>query len=43
MRMNQKSGNDSLLEKAKKALKDLKNSDESNKLNKDVWVSGGYV
>ncbi len=38
-----KAGDKSALARAEKALKDLENSEEESKYNKDVWVSGGYM
>lgn len=38
-----KAGDKTAIERAKRALQDLEKADESNKYNKDVWVSGGYM
>ncbi len=38
-----KNGDKSALQRAEKALLDLAASEEPNKYNKDVWISGGYL
>ncbi len=38
-----KNGDKSALQRAEKALLDLAASEEPNKYNKDVWMSGGYL
>lgn len=38
-----KAGDKTALERAKKALKELEDTEEPDKYSKDVWVSGGYM
>lgn len=38
-----KAGDTSALERAEEALQQLEESEEPNKFNKDVWVSGGHM